>query len=174
MEIWKDIIGYEGLYQVSNLGRVRRLPGTVWNGRGWANKRGMVLKQSRTRGDYLAVGLSKNGEQKSHRINRLVALAFIPNPHNLLHAGHLDDDKNNNEASNLYWTDAEENNTHNGKHIRVGEKVGKPVIGTKDGEELKFKSSLDAGRSGFNSAAIRNCLSGRSRTHQGYEWRYAN
>ncbi|WP_176222084.1 NUMOD4 domain-containing protein [Tuberibacillus sp. Marseille-P3662] len=173
MEIWKDIEGYEGFYQVSNKGRVKRLPGTVWNGRGFAKKSGGILKQSKTRGDYLMVSLCKDNESRLFRVNRLVASAFIPNPDLLPHVGHNDDNKKNNVVVNLYWTDAKENNTHNGKHLRVGEKLSKRVIGIKEEERIEFNSTLEAGKNGYNASAIRNCLTGRAKTHKGYRWEYA-
>lgn len=172
-EAWKDIEGYEGLYQVSSHGMVRRLPGKVWNGRCYANKQGGILKQAYTRGRYLMVGLCKNNKVKHFRVNRLVAEAFIPNPGNLPHAGHLDDNKENNRADNLYWTTAAENNTHNDKHIRVGQRVGKPIVGISGKRKVRYNSSLEAARAGFNDSAIRNCLRGIAKTHKGYSWKHA-
>lgn len=166
-ENWKDIKNYEGIYQVSDLGRVKSLDRIDSAGRRLS---GTILKQSRTRGNYLMVGLCKFGTGKLYRVNRLVAIAFIDNKNNLPHVGHIDDDKQNNKLENLYWTDAKENNTHNDKHIRVGEKVGRPVVGVNMEETIVFKSSLEAGRNGFNPSAIRNCISGRSATHKGYVW----
>ncbi|WP_373232115.1 NUMOD4 domain-containing protein [Cohnella sp.] len=170
MEIWKDIQGYEGMYQVSDLGRVRSLNRIDCAGR---RLKGTLMKLSKTRGDYLMVGLTKNGETKLFRINRLVAMMFIPNPNELPEVGHDDDDRQNNRVQNLYWTDRSENCTHNDRHKRVGEKIGKAIIGESSCSVIRFKSSLEAERNGFNSSAIRNCLTGRSRTHNGYTWSYA-
>lgn len=172
MEMWKDVDGYEGLYQVSNEGRTRRLPSTVYNGRCFANKKGIILKQVYTRGNYLSVNFSKNNIQKMHRVNRLVAYAFIENHSNLPQVGHLNDDKENNNVLNLYWTDAKENSTHNERNIRIGEKNSKPIIGKLKNEIIKFKSSIDARRNGFNDSAIRNCLTGIAKTHKGFTWKY--
>ncbi|MDA8212183.1 MAG: NUMOD4 domain-containing protein [Clostridia bacterium] len=172
MEIWKDVPGYEGLYEVCSIGRVRRLDGKRWNGRSMAKLKGGILKQNQTRGGYLFVGLSKDGAVKQFRINRLVALAFIPNPDNLPFVGHWDDNRLNNTVENLYWTTPQENCTHNGAHLRTAEKCCKPIIGQSGGITIRFKSSVDAGKNGFNSSAIRNCLTGRTKTHKGYEWKY--
>jgi len=174
-EIWKDVKGYEGLYKVSNLGRVISLDRyrVDKNGVRYFLK-GRIKKQTYTRGNYLFVTLYKDNKPWMARVNRLVALNFIENPLNLPQVGHWDDDKENNRVDNLYWTDAVENCTHNDRHIKVGEKNSKPIIGKKEGKVLKFKSSLDAEKNGFNSSAIRNCLIGLSKTHQGYTWERAN
>ena len=89
MEIWKDIKGYEGLYQVSNLGRVK------------SSKK--ILSPSKT--EYLKVSLSKNGAQNTHYIHRLVAQAFIDNKSNLPFVNHIDENKHNNNVNNLEWCD---------------------------------------------------------------------
>jgi len=169
MEVWRDVLGYEGLYQVSSLGRVKSLDRVDCAGR---KLKGIILQQSYTRAGYRSIGLSKDGALCSYRVNRLVAIAFINNPNNYPQVGHKDDNKENNSVDNLYWTTQKENNTHNNKHIRVGEKIGKAIQGDCGSNSVTFKSSLDAGKHGFNSSAIRNCLTGRSHTHQGYSWNY--
>lgn len=159
------------MYQASSEGRIRSLDRIDCAGR---RLKGIIMKQSFTRADYLIVGLSKNGEIKLYRVNRLVAITFIENPNNHPEVGHSDDNKQNNNIDNLYWTTRSENCTHNDLHIRTGEKIGKPVAAISNGSVLYFKSSLDAGRNGFNSSAIRNCLTGRSATHKGYRWEYVD
>ena len=141
-EIWKDVKGYEGLYKVSNLGRVSSLDRYRIDKNGVKYRfKGGIKKQTYTRGNYLFVIFSKNNKAWMARVNRLVALNFIENPLNLPQVGHWDDDKENNRVDNLYWTDAVENCTHNDRHIKVGEKNSKPIIGKKEGKVLKFKSS---------------------------------
>ncbi len=90
-EVWKDIDGYEGEYQVSNLGRVRSLKSSI------------VLKPMVATNGYLVVCLWKDNVQRKYCIHRLVALAFIPNPENLSDVNHIDEDKKNNVVSNLEW-----------------------------------------------------------------------
>ena len=94
MEIWKDIEGFEGLYQISSWGRVRSIRGII---KPYQNKKG-----------YYKVGLHKNGKGHKKRVNRLVALAFIPNPHNLPQVDHIDGNKHNNSVTNLRWVDKEQ------------------------------------------------------------------
>lgn len=97
-EIWKDIYGYEGLYQVSNQGRIKSLP----------KKDGFYLTPERflqggISNNYRCVTLCKNGKQKSFSIHRLVAKAFVPNPDNLPQINHKDENKLNNRYDNLEW-----------------------------------------------------------------------
>ena len=170
MEEWKDVKGYEGLYQVSGMGRVKSIDRIDCANR---KLKGIILKQCETRGHYLMVGLSKDGIIKCYRVNRLVALAHIANEDDsMLQVGHIDDDKQNNNVNNLYWTDSKENNTHNNKHLMLIDKISKSIIGICDGDTVIFKSSIDAGKNGFNASAIRNCLIGLAKTHRGYIWKH--
>ena len=93
-EIWKDIVGYEGLYQVSNLGNVKRI--------NFFKKERFVIPCSKGSG-YLYVSLSKNNKQKNFYIHRLVATAFIENPDNLPVINHKDENRSNNIVDNLEW-----------------------------------------------------------------------
>jgi len=106
-EIWKDISGYEGLYQVSNLGRVRsldRLSHYIRNGNPEAKLfKGRIMKQSHTTDGYLMIYLRKGGKDKYYSVHRLVAQAFIPNPENLPFVNHKDEVKDNNCVDNLEW-----------------------------------------------------------------------
>ena len=92
-EIWKDVNGYEGLYQVSNLGRVKSLENRS------NHKKEMIMRFAKIKG-YNKVTLSKNSESKSYPVHRLVATAFIENPDNKPHVNHIDGDKTNNNADN--------------------------------------------------------------------------
>lgn len=91
MEEWKNVIGYEGLYEVSNKGNVRNV------------RRNTLLKLSKTNYGYIQVHLYKNGIRTGLRVHRLVAEAFIPNPDNLPQVNHKDEDKTNNNVTNLEW-----------------------------------------------------------------------
>ena len=111
-EIWKDIDGYEGLYQVSNYGRVMRLPSWVRATHGSRQYRpGGILKYKESRG-YNAVALNKDGKAVYKRVARLVASAFIPNPDNLPQVNHKDCSTRNDHCDNLEWCTAKYNNNY--------------------------------------------------------------
>lgn len=116
MEVWKDIKGFEGLYQVSNLGNIKHLPySQPYIGR-WGNlvirkKKELMLKPApmkRSNG-YLGVTLYKNGKRCTRSVHRLVAEAFVPNPNNLPQVNHKDENKLNNESVNLEWCTSQYN-----------------------------------------------------------------
>ena len=109
MEEWKEIPGYEGLYEVSNTGNVKSL---IKNNiiKGFINKKG-----------YIQVSLSKNGIIKKFSVHRLVAQAFLQNPYNLPQVNHRDEDKINNNVDNLEWCDAKYNNNYGTARIRAKE-----------------------------------------------------
>lgn len=112
-EEWKDIQGYEGLYQVSNLGRVKSLNRIVikeYRGCRIHNER--ILKKSFVKG-YMQVRLYKNGKNKNCYIHRLVAQAFMPNPNNYKEIDHIDCDKSNNKVNNLKWCNHLQNVSYN-------------------------------------------------------------
>lgn len=114
MEIWKDIKGYEGLYQISNYGRVKSLPRMMKN-----RKCEEIIKApSVLPKGYLKVSLCKNGKIKYFFIHRLVAEAFIPNPNNFPCVNHKDCNPRNNEVSNLEWISYKENNSYKNHHLK--------------------------------------------------------
>ena len=182
-EVWKDIIGYEGLYQVSNFGNVRSLNynGTKGNIR--------ILTPLHNYG-YLCVHLSKDGFTKTVRIHRLVLEAFIPNPDNLPVINHKDENKTNNfvwvnedgsidpEKSNLEWCTIDYNNKYNDRSKKACQKTNaqkqKQVKQmTLDGQLITiWPSTREAERNGFSSDCIGRCCLGKQQTHRGYLWAY--
>jgi hypothetical protein len=109
-EIWKDVKGYEGLYQVSNLGRIKSII-----------RKGKILSNKSHR--YISVIFYKNKLRKNIRVHRLVAGAFIPNPENKPQVNHIDGNKKNNNVNNLEWNTQLENIRH---AYRTGIKSNKP------------------------------------------------
>ena len=107
MELWKDIKGYEGLYQVSNLGRVKSLK----NKSNHINE--IILKQGKDRKKgYMNVSLSVNSKTKTFKVHKLVATHFIPNIDNKLQVNHKNGDKSDNRVINLEWVTCKENIKH--------------------------------------------------------------
>jgi hypothetical protein len=108
-EIWKDIEGYEGLYQVSNLGRVKSLDREVRYRNSFRNVKGAMLSLVSDKNGYLLIGLYKDGEAKTKTVHRLVAQTFIPNPDNLPCVCHKDDNPSSNSSNNLFWGTYQDN-----------------------------------------------------------------
>jgi len=111
-EEWSEISGYEGYYEVSNLGSIRSIERYVNSkNRSLALKRAKSIKTSK-RGDYISVNLTRENKQKTFSVHRLVALTFIPNPENKLEVNHIDGNKLNNSINNLEWCTRSENEIH--------------------------------------------------------------
>ncbi len=111
-EIWKDIPGFEGIYQASTLGRIKSLERKIkhWKG-GYSVLKESILSERKSKG-YVSVVLYKNGKNKNIDIHRLIAITFIPNPNDKPEVNHKDFIKTNNRVSNLEWTTSEENIKH--------------------------------------------------------------
>ena len=166
-EIWKDIEGYEGLYQVSNLGRVKRL------------NTNRILKSAINSQGYLRVGLCKNSTKSNKRVHRLVSHAFIPNPENKAEVNHINEDKTNNRVDNLEWVTAKENSNHGTRNERIGKAITKtqsiPIIATniKTGESTDFNSSNECARQlSLHQPSISRALQGRLNQTGGYTFKY--
>lgn len=123
-EIWKDIKGYEGIYQVSNLGRVKSLPRFHKTKNGYYSKVKILTPIKNDRG-YLLVGLSKEWKKQKIFVHRLVAEAFIPNPNNLPQVNHINEfEKDNNCVENLEWCSCKYNCNYGTRNSRIrGNKI---------------------------------------------------
>lgn len=163
-EIWKDVSGYEGLYQVSNHGRVKRL---------FKNGKENVLSGKKDKDGYVEVILSVNQRKKFFRLHRLVADVFIPNPENKPQINHKDRNKQNNSADNLEWATGSENVFHT---FVTGRRVYKrPVLQYTRNMELvsSWGSIKEAGRAlKIAEPNINACCHGRFPTAGGFIWRY--
>lgn len=122
-EIWKDIKGYEGLYQISNLGRVKSCARKINHGLYVEDRGDVIMTPYLNNNGYYSVMLHKNKKKKNHRIHQMVARAFIPNPENKEMINHIDCNRLNNKVENLEWCTNSENQIHamkNGLKVDFG------------------------------------------------------
>ena len=180
--MWRDIIGYEGIYQVSNKGNVFSIERMV-QGRECG---GITLKPKHRRDGYLHVGLYRNGKMKNKLIHRLVLEAFVENPNNLPEVNHKDENPSNNELSNLEWCDAGYNSNYGTRTEKIALALSKKVraVNIENGEVVRFKSIEEAGRKGYASGNVSlacrglyktdtgRLMGGDGRTYRGHKWYY--
>lgn len=180
-EEWRAVAGYEGLYEVSNLGRVRSLGRTINRVTRWGTVKPYtikprVLKPLHSQGDYCYVHLFDNDRTSTnHKIHRLVAKAFVPNTDNLNEVNHIDEDKENNRADNLEWVTHIANCNYGTRNERSAAKRGRQVEQlTLDGHHVAFyQSASEASQmTGVGRKNINECLRLRTQTAGGYRWKY--
>ena len=164
IEEWKDIKGYEGLYQISSLGRVMS----------FKTSNPKLLKPTKHHSGYLHIKLSK----KYFSIHRLVALHFLDNPNNYEDVNHIDEDKTNNIVSNLEWCSTKYNVNYGTRTQRQIETMSIPIIATKDGIHREFKSTKECAKTlGLIPTNITQALkklnkNGTKKTLKGYTFKY--
>ena len=192
IEIWKTAVYdgeiYEGLYKVSNWGRILSL-----NYRNTGKPD--LLNPGTNTGGYLQVDLSKNKETKTCLVHRLVAFTFLENPENKPEVNHKDEDKTNNfvflnedgsvdkEKSNLEWVWHIDNMNHGTRNERAGKAISKALTNGKlskkvlqftlDGEFIReYPSIMECSRNGFDQGAVCKCCNGKLKTHKGFRYQY--
>ena len=171
-EEWRDVVGYEGRYMVSSMGRVYSCPNHMHNG--------MILNADKYQNGYYRVALSKHCQKKYVMIHRLVAEAFLPNPNNYPFVNHKDESRTNNCVENLEWCTPKYNSNYGrvSKENRIANcKLGRPVVQmTLDSKDIAIFPSLgEAGRSvGVSASNIREACIGNVQTSAGFKWRYAD
>jgi hypothetical protein len=152
MEVWKDIKGYEGLYQVSNHGNVRSLEREVRQGKygKTRNVGGYLMNQTDNGNGYLIVFLSRNSKRKNHYVHRLVAAHFVENVGNYKYVNHKDYDTMNNCADNLEWCTQQQNIRYSSDRMRKPHKqwkvsaTGEKYIYFRDGRfRLSIRNKID-------------------------------
>ena len=176
-EIWKPVVGYEGLYECSNMGRVKsvdRYVPHIYEGE-YQFIKGRIRKTKLNNGGYEMLSLFRDGKEKTCLVHRIIAEAFLPNPYNLPEVDHKDECKTNNFVENLEWCDREYNLYYGTRRQRQAEKEMVPVIQyTKDGMLIKKWDSMQSVMDylGINRGNISNCCSGRCKSVGGYKWKY--
>lgn len=161
-EIWKDVKGYEGLYKISNLGNV------------YSVKRARNLKLLNSHHGYKRIRLYIGSKAwKTYAVHRLVAEAFISNPHNLPEVNHKDENPSNNVASNLEWCDRIYNTNYGKRTEKTYSAV--EMISFDEIVLREFRSQVEASKEmGIRQGSISNCCRGFAKTAGGYKWRYKN
>ena len=183
-EVWKDVLGYEGLYKVSDRGNVHSVVRKDSIGRECG---GRILKPNYDKDGYPNVNLCNNGKVKTKKIHRLVAEAFLPNPNNYPEVNHRDEVKDNNNVENLEWCDTRYNLNYGTARKRAAKKTSKKVraVNVKTGEVLSFNSTMEAGRKGYDQGGVAKAcmgvykdnrtgrlIGGDGRTYRGHRWSY--
>ena len=188
VEEWRPVVGYEGLYEVSDWGNVRSLDMRLkCKNNSFRIRKGVQLKPYIDEDGYCRVGLHFNRKQSIKGVHRLVAEAFIPNPDKKEQVGHLKklpdgtEDKTANEAWNLAWMTCTENNNYGTRNERISEtKKEKHCKGketeqyTSDGQLVKiWPTTMEIEREcGFERAAISRCCLGKQEMAYGFKWKY--
>lgn len=177
MEVWKDVVGYEETYEVSNMGNVRSLDRYVPHKTlGKKFCKGCVLIPHITNSGYVSVNFCKDNIRKSFDVHRLVALAFLENPDtDGMEVNHIDENKQNNRAENLEWVTRLQNENHGTKRERQVAKISVPILQfDTEGNFIKEWVSATAAEksiSGKFTGAISHNLKGKSKTAFGFVWK---
>ncbi|MFT8488006.1 NUMOD4 domain-containing protein [Oenococcus sicerae] len=183
VEIWKDIPGYEGLYQVSNLGRVKSFDRLIVRKQGNYLSKGKILKGFRQNNNYLIADLYNAKIRRHYLIHRLVAQAFIPNPNHYPQINHKDENKSNNCVENLEWVTAKQNMNYGTAINRRLQKTDYKKIG-KDKEKYISALSSNGIKTIFSSLTkaslilkinighISEAANGKRPKAGGYKWEF--
>ena len=183
-EVWKDVKGYEGIYQVSNLGRVKSLSRliTYSDGRSYQSKE-KVLSSPLSSDGYPHVHFKVKDDDRTVKVHRLVAEAFVDNPNNYSEINHIDEVKHNNIFSNLEWCTRKQNMNHgtiierilrHPNRIKTLEESKRPIIAIniETGNEIRFSSVSEADKRGFKRRNIWSAINGNDLSHKNHVWLY--
>lgn len=189
-EIWRDIEGYKGLYQVSDQGRIRSLDRIVAHSRyGYKTLKGRLLRPTKNGDGYFYINLYKDNHEKKYKTHRLVAQAFIPNPENKEEVDHINTKRDDNRVENLRWATKLENNRNSLTRKKRSEnnpmrgKYGKDNPNSKSIYQISKDGNLIRKWEGIKEAArntevypgnIVKCCQGKLNASGGYRWIYAS
>ena len=176
-EIWKDIEGYEGKYQVSSFGRVRSVDHqrAVVPTNTVCTVKGKIIKPAKIGNGYMGVKLCNGSHRSTASVHRLVAKAFVPGYFDGAHVNHIDENKANNRADNLEWVTPSANNLHGSHPVRVAQSKFKQISQyTKDGQFVKtYPSITEACRATGATPSLISRVVGTQYKAKGYLWRFA-
>lgn len=176
VEVWKPILGFEGLYEISNFGRVKSLERTEsyeWQGKlVTRRRRGRIMALSPDEDGYQLVSLGKDGKRPTKKVHRLVAQAFVPNPDNLPFINHKDRKVDNNYVDNLEWCTPKYNIHYKGARKQAALAQSKAVIGRhiETGKIIEYPSVSSAMRDGYTH--VSDVIHGRRNYDKGYTWEF--
>lgn len=176
-EIWKDLKDYEGLYQVSNFGRIRNISRLVNDNGGLNIIKQKILKPSKDSSGYLQIVLTKNKIRKSYKVHRLIALTFIPNPKNFLQINHKNENKLDNRAENLEWCTHKYNCNYGTRNYRCTKHCYHKINQYDNNFNfIKTYNSLKEAEleTGIKYQCISACCRKIINQSGGYIWRYLN
>lgn len=178
-EQWKEVEGYEGFYEISNLGNLKRLERKIWSvkNNSYSTMPEKIIIPETLNG-YLRVRLTKNGEGRHFYIHQLVGKAFIDNPHNFPNINHIDENPKNNRWDNLEWCDPDYNSNYGSRNYKISERMGIPIQRfSLEGVFIdEFKSAAEAcrvlGLPENRQSNISAVCRGIRRSSLGYIWRF--
>lgn len=173
-EIWKDVLGYEGLYQVSNIGRIKSMARYIVCGHGGRNKRETILKNQTHPQGYPQIELNVGGKFRLIKIHRLVAESFLPNPNGLLVVNHINGIKEDNRVENIEWCTHQHNIIHAVKtglrKVGRGEKSGNVKLKESDIPQIRALVKTNSQRNvakmfGVTQGTVQSILKGKTWNH---------
>lgn len=177
MEEWKDIDGYESLYQISNKGRVKSLERQCRTKNYLRRVPEKIISYCHDTYGYPIVTLHKCGKKKTHTIHKLVAKAFIPNPNNYPSVNHIDENKDNNCVENLEWCTVKYNNAFGTRNERIKRSQQRPILQLDNSGNLikEWKGMNELCKiTGYDQSLISRVCNGkvRHKTAYGYKWSF--
>ena len=174
-EIWKDVVGYEGLYKVSNKGNIKSVGRFVEYNKHHKHtkqfRKSKKLTQVIMKNNYLRVEMSKNNVHKLILVHRIVEQAFIPNQLNKKQVNHINGIKTDNRVENLEWATCKENMKHAWDHNLY--KNNKPILQIKDGIIVaEYRSAYECRKLGYSPQGIGKVALGKRKSAYGFQWRF--